>query len=69
MSFLAKVRYKLGRWKARSAAYGSTLDNEGVRRAAVAQSSGPILGRAAGDAAVQDDHPDKRQHDTLGTDL
>ncbi|MDX6481273.1 MAG: hypothetical protein QOG85_1783 [Gaiellaceae bacterium] len=70
MAFMDKVRYKLGRWKARTGAYASTIDNDGVRQALAGQSTGsPILKHAAGDAAVQDEHPDKRQHDQFGTDL
>ena len=77
MSLLGKVRYRLGRWKALGSAYGSTIDNDGVRAAVFQQGEGLgpsrgsgtlATGNAAADA-VRDKTPAERQHDELGTEL
>ena len=71
MSFLDKVRYRLGRWAARNKAYESSLGNKAEWTSPVQPLSGPLLitKEAGDDAIAQSDDPGKRQHDEFGTEI
>jgi hypothetical protein len=71
MSVLSKVRYKLGRLKARGRAYESTLDNGAVRLAVFQEGSSPGLmtSVAAADVIAKDRVPGEQERRELGTEL
>ena len=71
MSFLDKVRYRLGRWAALGKASESSLGNKAEWTSAFQQPSGPLLitKEAGDDAIAQNDDPGKQQHDKFGTEL
>ena len=71
MSFLGKVRYRLGRWAARGKASESSLGNKAEWTSPVQPLSGPILiTKEAGDvAAAQSDDPAAQERRNLGTEL
>jgi len=71
MSFLGKVRYKLGRWRARGRAYESTLDNGAIRIAVFQEGSSPGLmtSDAAANVIAKDRDPGEQERRDLGTEL
>ena len=71
MSFLQRVRYRLGRWVARGQAYESSLGNKAEWTSALQQPSGQLLitKEAGDDAIAQSDDPADREHRAFGAEL
>jgi hypothetical protein len=62
MSFMDRVRYKLGRWRARRGAYRSEFATEVSR--AVNQNYGSMT--SGPEPGARYDEPDKSEHDESG---
>jgi hypothetical protein len=71
MSFLGKVRYRLGRWVARGQAYESELGNKAEWTSPFQGVSGTgLMTKEAGDdATAYSEDPADRDRKNLGTEL